>query len=108
MMHDLLLLPVHPNGFPALSVRWDEGEGTIIGRDAERALEFVHSAQKSGFVVIHPWPTSYRLSANPLTSRADMAAIFGQWYILPAFLADAMPVGKDDDDVDPGGVDVTY
>lgn len=109
MKHDLLLLPLPTlRNTPALSVSWDEDDGTLDGRDAERARDIVADAERMGFVAIDPPPCSHQLSDAPLRSRADMAAIFGRSYILPTLLADAMPVWQPGEDEDDGDIDVTY
>jgi hypothetical protein len=60
-------------------------------------------AQKAGEVAITPHPCAHFPSADPLRSRADMAAIFGRYFILPNVLAEVLPIG------DPGdGVGVVY
>lgn len=109
MKHDLLLLPLPRCLFPAISVLWDEDAGTFAGRDADRVREFVYQATKDGGVAIEPHPTSHQLSAEPAKSRADMAAIFGRYYILPSLLAEAIPVDGDEDDAgDDGSLPIDY
>lgn len=103
MIHDLLLLPLHPSGFAPLSFRWDEDAGTVVGRDAERVRDFVRGAQDAGELAIEPHPSAHSLSADPLRSRADLAAIFARYFILPGVLADALPRG-DAGDCDAGVV----
>src|SRR5690606_16619470 len=105
--HDLLVRPLRPGGFAPLSFRWDEDTGTVVGRDAERVREFVRIAQASGEVAIELHPRAHSLSADPLRSRADLAAIFARYFILPGVLADALPVG--DSGAEPGdGVGVVH
>ncbi len=89
------------HGTDVLSIRWDEDAGTFTGRDAERARELVRYAEQARFVAIHPHPCSHELSANPMRSRADLAAVFGRSYILPAILLEALPCGEGGDG-DPG------
>jgi hypothetical protein len=96
MKHDLLLLS--RGGLRTLSIRWDEDAGTFTRRDAARALELVESAAQAGCVQIHPIPSSHKLSAEPMKSRTDLAAIFEPYYILPPLFAEAMPAAPSDDE----------
>lgn len=79
---------------------WDEETGEITGRDAE---EIKACAKPYG--VAHTSVLAVRLSAEPLKSRRDMAAICsgfgGMTYILPDDLAAAQPVPEYPDDIDP-------
>jgi hypothetical protein len=100
MIHDLYLRPaVHkdrhlPTSDWGLVFKWDEAAGIFSGRDARTAREMVEAARESGFVAIEPHPSSHRVSRQPTRCRADIAAIFGQWYALPEWLESARPVGK--------------
>jgi hypothetical protein len=70
----------------ALWVWWDEDAGTFWGRGARHARELVANARQS-------WPhaSSHELSDDPARSRVDIAAIFGQLYLLPPWLDGARP-----------------
>lgn len=58
---------IHHIDFPAwgrasgIQVIWDSEKGTVTGRDAVRVLEYALSAQKQGFVITDPYPTSYEI-----------------------------------------------
>jgi hypothetical protein len=58
----------------------------------------VDAARNARFVAIEPHPSSHKLSRQPARSRADIAAIFGQWYTLPEWLDTFRPVGTGADD----------
>lgn len=66
---------------------WDEAAGTVSGPGAE----YVQQMTEGGTVPLHPLPTWHQLSAAPLMSRADVAAIVGYQHRLPVELADAYP-----------------
>jgi hypothetical protein len=102
MRRTLALKPLR--NAPALSFEWDDETGAISGRDATLVGEIVASAERFRFVAIEPHPSSHRLSAAPLRSAADLAAILGQWYELPDWLEAVRPVGEEttnDDDAAP-------
>ena len=71
---------IHHIDFPAwgrvsgVQVIWDSEKGTLTGRDAVRVLEYALSAQKQGFVITDPYPTSYEIR-DPLHHIAEMAAV---------------------------------
>ncbi|MBN9697178.1 MAG: hypothetical protein J0L85_15430 [Zoogloea sp.] len=75
-----------------LEFDWDERAGTVTGRSADIIRE---SAAEPGMPV-HPMPGYHEFSAEPLKSRADVAAIVGYLHELPAELADAYPAQVDE------------
>jgi hypothetical protein len=95
MKHTLRLQPL--GNMPALSFEWDDETGTLVGRDAKIAGDFIANARRQRFVPIEPHPQGYRLGPVP-HSLADLAAIFGQWYVLPDWLEPARPRGEAGDD----------
>lgn len=101
MKHDLLLMPLPRIAFPPISVLWDEDTGTFVGRDSERVRELVAQAVMAGSVAIEPHPTSFKLSVEPATSRADLGAILGRYFILPTLLGDAFAAAIATDTTEP-------
>ena len=67
---------------------WDEADGTVSGPSAEEIERYA----RCGAIQMQPWPAEHRFSAEPLKSRADLAAIVGLRHRLPPELADAYPV----------------
>ena len=63
----------------ALVFDWDEDAGEVSGPDAD----YVRECASAGGVEIHPLPSYHAFSAEPLKSRADMAAIIGVWHRVP-------------------------
>lgn len=59
---------------------WDSEAGTIVGRDAVRVLDHVLAAQKRGYVITHPYPTTYDIK-DPLHSMAEMALVLSSMYL---------------------------
>jgi hypothetical protein len=90
MKHDVHLISVR--SMPTLSFSWDEASGEIDGQDAQFAREMVQGAVGVGYVPIEPHPNSHPIKSARL-SRVDLAAIFGQWYVLPDWLEKVRPVG---------------
>lgn len=67
---------------------WDDEAGTVSGPSAADIMEIA----ESGGVPMHPMPAAHTFSAEPLRSRADLAAIVGYRHRLPPELRDAYPV----------------
>jgi hypothetical protein len=99
MKQTLSLAPLR--NAPPLVFEYDDGTGAISGRDAALAGDFIASAERARYVAIEPHPQSYRLGDAP-HSLADLAAIFGRFYVLPDWLEAARPIGDPgfDHDVD--------
>lgn len=73
-----------------LSFEWDSGTGEVRGTDAERVKRLVAMAVSDGGVESHPFPTRYDIE-DPLHRPAEMAAILGMFWELPADLAKHLP-----------------
>lgn len=71
---------------------WDAEAGTVTGPSAEAIRE----AAADGGVPLHPAPAWHTFSAEPLKSRADMAAIVGYLHQLPEELAGDYPAVDDE------------
>jgi hypothetical protein len=97
MKRELNLKPLR--NAPALFFEYDDETGSLTGRDAATAGEFIGSAEHVRFVVIEPHPCSHEIGSAP-HSAADLAAIFGQWYELPDWLETARPYGEPGDDTE--------
>jgi hypothetical protein len=82
---------------PPLSFEYDGETGAISRPDAQLAADFIVSAERMRFVVIPPYPSSYRLGPAP-HSLADLAAIFTEFYALPEWLESERPIGESDED----------
>lgn len=70
-----------------LDVEWDDVAGTLSGEGAD----YLRSLASGGSVPLHPQPGSHQLSATPLMSHADMAAMVGWLHRLPDNLAASYP-----------------
>lgn len=66
---------------------WDDETGRVTGPDAAEVV----AISKGGAVMSHPCPAMHDLSAEPLKSKVDMAAIIGEQHILPDELRDYYP-----------------
>jgi hypothetical protein len=82
---------------PPLLFDYDEMTGALTGRDASLAADIIAAADRTRLVAIEPHPQSHLLGPTP-HSLADIAAIFGQWYVLPDWLESARPLGDTGDD----------
>ncbi len=72
---------------------WDESAGTISGEGESWSRDLM----SAGEVDCHPRPGhTHKLSAQPLRSRTDMAALIGYAHRLPDLLANDYPFGTDD------------
>jgi hypothetical protein len=83
-----------------LNFEWDPEARKVQGPDAQRVLELVLDAVKAGEVTSHPYPTTYRIS-NPLADPKDMAAVLGQFWILPGWLLEALPQPPEEEAIEP-------
>lgn len=59
---------------------WDSDKGTIVGRDAAYVLDCVLTAQKRGYVISDPYPSSYDIK-DPLHNLAEMAMVLSSMYL---------------------------
>ncbi len=104
MRRTLTLQPLR--NAPPLVFEYDDETGLVAGRDAAVAAVFIAAAEHARFVEIEPHPQSHRVGPAP-HSWTDVAAIFGRWYRLPAWLDELRPKGESepddagDNDVDP-------
>ena len=90
MKRSLSLAPLR--NAPPLAFEYDVETGAISGRDAALAADFIASAEGARFVAIEPHPQGYHLGPSP-HSLADLAAIFGRFYVLPDWLEAERPIG---------------
>lgn len=74
-------------GLEALEFEWDPVAGTVAGPGADTIMAMV----RAGVVPAHPRPQSWYLSATPLKSWVDMAAIVGSEWQLPDQLRQHYP-----------------
>lgn len=82
--------------YPHLDLMWDECAGTLSGAGEEWIRELI----SYGGVKCHPGPGWFhKLSADPLRSRTDMAALIGCAHRVPDVLADAYPQGTDNEEI---------
>ena len=84
-------LSANPSVEP-LVFEWDERTGAITGPSAD----LVKEVAADGGVPLHPAPAWHTFSAEPLKSRADMAAIVGYLHQLPEELAGDYPAVEDE------------
>ncbi|MCK6376845.1 MAG: hypothetical protein L6Q69_22485 [Zoogloea sp.] len=90
-------LSANPSVEP-LVFEWDALTGAVTGPSAAQVKE----AAADGGVPLHPAPAWHTFSAEPLKSRADLAAIVGHLHQLPGELAGGYPAV----DEEPGFVEV--
>lgn len=95
MKRTLSLVPLR--NAPALLFEFDDITGVLAGRDASLVAEIIAAVERARFVAIEPHPSSYLLGPAP-RSLTDLAAIFGQWYVLPNWLEPSRPCGEASDD----------
>jgi len=70
--------------------------GDVGGRDAARVVGLCEAAMKDGFVVGHPYPTSYDIM-NPFIKIQELAVVLGQYWRLDGELIDAYPKVESDE-----------
>jgi hypothetical protein len=63
-------------------------------------MEMARAACDAGYVVTHPYPTTYSIDADALRSRRDMALVLSTRWLVPAELQDAMPMPPLGDEAD--------
>lgn len=84
----------HDSSIPRLDLLWDQDAGTLSGEGES----WVRELMGLGSVRCHPGPGhTHMLSAEPLRSRCDMAALIGYAHRLPAELAADYPFGPNED-----------
>lgn len=79
-----------------LEFEWDAESGNVRGPGAEKLLGLVAAAVKDGYIVGHPYPTSFDIN-DPLHSVEEMAALLGNEWILPDDLAAAYPQSDEEE-----------
>ena len=82
-------------GLETLDFEWNEETGEVSGKSADTVKKWAGMAGE--LIATNPIPSSYQLSAEPLRSRQDLAALLGMWYELPEWLAEAYPKPEDED-----------
>lgn len=70
--------------------------GDVGGRDAERVVSLCEAAMIDGFIVGHPYPTSYDIT-NPFIDIQELAVVLGQFWRLDGELIDAYPKVESDE-----------
>lgn len=70
--------------------------GDIGGRDAARVVSLCETAMVDGYVVGHPYPTSYDIT-NPFLKIPELAVVLGQFWRLDGKLIDAYPKIESED-----------
>ena len=84
-------LSANPSVEP-LVFEWDERTGAITGPSAD----LVKEVAADGGVPLHPAPAWHTFGAEPLKSRADVAAIIGHLHQLPDELAADYPAVEEE------------
>lgn len=82
-------------------VEWDREAGTLTGRLADKLRQFLIPG---GLLPTNPPPGGYRMPADPIRDPATIAALLGDSYRLPDWLAQHYPHTPDDgepSDVEP-------
>jgi hypothetical protein len=70
--------------------------GDVGGRDLARVVGLCEAAMEDGFVVGHPYPTSYDIT-NPFINIQELAVVLGQYWRLDGKLIDAYPKVESDE-----------
>lgn len=70
--------------------------GDVGGRDAVRVVGLCEAAMKDGFVVGHPYPTSYDIT-NPFINIQELSVVLGQYWRLDGKLINAYPKAESDE-----------
>ena len=64
--------------------------GEVGGKDATHVVRLCEAAIADGYVVGHPYPTSYDIT-NPFLKIPELAVVLGQFWRLDGELIDAYP-----------------
>ena len=83
------LLPSTPSDQP-IDFEIDFETGEVGGEDAARVTSLCKLAMADGYVVGHPYPTSYDIT-NPFLKIDEFAVVLGQYWRLDGKLIDAYP-----------------
>lgn len=89
------LLPFSSADIP-LDFDIDFETGDVGGRDATRVVSLCEAAIADGYVVGHPYPTSYDIT-NPFISIQELSVVLGQYWRLDGKLIDAYPKPESDE-----------
>lgn len=99
MFRRFQLQPVTVHDQP-LDFEWDGDTGEIRGPSATPVCDMLNDAVKQGYIVSHPYPTSYDIT-DPYHCAAELAVILGQYWRLDDWLGEQMqPLLQNDDDDD--------
>jgi hypothetical protein len=79
------------SGDRTLEFEWDPETGELKGRDAAEVRRLIAEAVRSGSIVIHPQPTVYEITTDPLRDPEAFAAVIGTHYRLPPELTAVYP-----------------
>lgn len=88
-------LKPHSTVYAPLQFSWNETTGEVSGPGAELVRNNATAALKFGHIAIHPISACIDCTANPLTSRALLAAMLSYDYQLPKVLADGLATAPD-------------
>jgi len=89
------LLPFNSTDNPVdFDIDFDTGE--IGGKDAARVVSLCEAAIADGYVVGHPYPTSYDIT-NPFINIQELAVVLGQYWRLDGDLIDTYPKVESDE-----------
>lgn len=89
------LVPLSSADIP-LDFDIDFETGIVGGRDAARIVKLCEAAIEDGYVVGHPYPTSYDIT-NPFINIQELAVVLGQHWQLDGKLIDAYPKVESDE-----------
>ena len=89
------LVPLSSADIP-LDFDIDFETGDVGGRDAASVVGLCEAAMKDGFVVGHPYPTSFDIT-NPFINIQELAVVLGQYLRLDGKLIDAYPKVESDE-----------
>lgn len=89
------LVPLSSADIP-LDFDIDFETGDVGGRDAARVVGLCVAAMEDGFVVGHPYPTSYDIT-NPFINIQELSVVLGQYWRLDGELIDSYPKAESDE-----------
>jgi hypothetical protein len=89
------LVPLSSSDIP-VDFDIDFETGDVGGRDAERVVRLCEAAMMDGFIVGHPYPTSYDIT-NPFIDIQELAVVLGQFWRLDGGLIDAYPKAESEE-----------
>ncbi len=89
------LVPLSTADIP-LEFDIDFETGDVGGRDATRVVSLCETAIADGYIVGHPYPSSYDIT-NPFNKIQELAVVLGQYWRLDGELIDAYPKVESDE-----------